>query len=144
MSSDGEASASFLDLSGIPSDSSRGRRLLTLNIFYGATASSLSGIKRLCFSQALACDAQAVISHIWPVQSIHAAIFGACLAIGLSQETGHFEGYERTLSILFGGETLLRKLEEIGHGGVQLAERARSQGYNPNSVFSWGSPLFLE
>ena len=144
LSYDGEASVSFLDLSAIPLDSSHGRRLLILNICDGATAASLGGINRLGFSQALACDAQAVISHIWPVQSIHAAIFGACLAIGLSQETGHFEGYERTLSILFGGETLLRKLEEIGHGGVQLAERARSQGYNPNSVFSWGSPLFLE
>lgn len=145
LSTEDQSGIGIGDLSSLSIDSSSdGRRLLVLNVCDGAASAMVGGLNKLGFAQALACRNQAVISHLWPVEPVYAAVFGACLALGLTKSDCLFTGYERTLSLLQGdSRELVNELQ--GAGLHKLVEHLNTRDYRFNSsIHTWGSAIFFE
>lgn len=143
LSSEDEVNISLHELASLSIRSSNGRRLLVLNVCDGAASAMVGGLNKIGFAQSLACRNQAVVSHLWPVESMHAAAFGACLAIGLAKSSGFFKGYEHALYLLHSDCREL--IDELQDRGVsELIERLSARNYRSNSTFAWGSPIFFE
>mgnify|MGYP000205619594 CR=1 FL=1 len=74
------------------------RRLLFLNVCDGATHSNVGGIAKLGFAPALSSQNQCVISHLWPVNPIVAATFGAMYAVNIAKGMSFFSAFQETLN----------------------------------------------
>lgn len=105
-----------------------GRRLLVLNTCEGAAAAALGGPSQVGLAGVAAGRGQAVISHLWPILPVPAAVFGALLAVGLSRGNDFLEAYR--FACASRAEDELRSLLEQ-NGGARLAEKVVSESLKP-------------
>ena len=121
------------------------RRLLVLNVCDGATGAVLGGALGLGVAQMLAQPAQAVISHMWPVDQRIAPVFGALLARELARGEIFFESFGRTITQMnVDKEQLVESLGESPAEFSTLIERIENRDFDPKCMYYWGSPVFLE
>jgi len=121
-----------------------GRRLLVLNACDGAAAADLGGLNRIGFAPLLARHNQAVVAHLWPVEALAAAAFGATLACRLEEGDSFFEAYSAAVAEMTQGQAAVLDFVSRVLPGSSLEERLRNQLAAPPSLDWWGSPTFLE
>ena len=120
------------------------RRLLVANLCDSATIATLGGTGELGLPIVLAHPVQPLIAQLWPVSSMHAAIFGTVLAIQIAKVRSYFEAYCRALKIMMRGREGIQAelLSEFGETHDVL-QRLRGAPDLWNNLFVWGSPAFL-
>lgn len=122
--------------------SSKGRRLLVLNVCSGATAQVRGGMARIGIGQELTGPGQQVAAHLWPVGMYAGLAFGAKFALELSAVPAP-EAYARTVAGMRDPAALRADL--ITRLGSELAihERLAYQDAQISNVMAWGAPVLL-
>jgi hypothetical protein len=120
-----------------------GRRLLVLNSCDGAASASYGGPTEFGFAPALASDKQAVISHLWPVQSFHVApAFGAVLMAGIVSVQSYADAFANSVRLVVQGwDAVARELERFG--ATDLADSVRNCSIDLDDVTYWGTPALF-
>ena len=120
-----------------------GRRLLCLNICDGGVSDGLGGIQKLGLAPSLASPAQAVISHLWPVEPRVASAFGLTICSELmAANNDHFGAFSGTL----------KRVREPWVQRVTLMRDQfdgeimdRLENFNASDdIFDWASPVFFQ
>lgn len=119
------------------------RRLLVLNSCDGAVTAQTAGLGEIGAAAYAASSAQAVVSHLWPVESSTTALmFAGVLAKALMTIPNFFEAYESAVKLLSGGSTALR-----GHTSEYSDRLTRMLDDKPDDfdrLTSWGSAAFVQ
>jgi hypothetical protein len=120
------------------------RRLFVANLCDSGTTATVGGTGELGLPVVLAKPTQALIAHLWPVSSMHAAIFGAILATKLAKQQSFFDAYCEAVKIMISGRGSI-EAELVGEFGAkhEIIQRFRGASDIWNQLFIWGSPTFL-
>jgi hypothetical protein len=120
------------------------RRLFVANLCDSGTTAILGGTGELGLPIVLAHPVQALIAHLWPVSSMHAAIFGTVLAIQIVKEQSYFNAYCEAVKIMISGREGVEAelVSEFGEAH-EVIQRLRGASDIWNNLFAWGSPAFL-
>jgi hypothetical protein len=120
------------------------RRLFVANLCDSGTTAALGGTGELGLPVVLAQPMQALIAHLWPVSSMHTAIFGAVLATQIAKQQGYFNAYSEAVKIMISGRRGI-EAELVGEFGAahDIIQRLRGASDIWNKLFIWGSPAFL-
>jgi hypothetical protein len=120
-----------------------GRRLLVLNSCDGAASASYGGPTDFGFAPTLASAKQAVISHLWPVESFHVApAFGAILMAGVIDGKPCTVAFANSVRhIVQGWDAVAAELERLG--ATDLADAARHTSIDLDDVTYWGTPALF-
>ena len=120
------------------------RRLLVLNVCDGGRSEENGLLPRVGLAPAVAGKAQAVISHLWPIQGLAAGAFGALLADALSRDQAFFLAYCDTLMHMhqpprdIGAHLASKQLKAQG-----IIERL-SRSQEDAQFQSWASAVFYQ
>jgi len=118
------------------------RRLLVLNVCYGGASPFVGGMGEFGFGARLTSPCQAVVSHLWNVDWMVAAVFGALLSGGLVESSNYHKSFAQTLGFLHAGrETMVYALAE--YGLWDAGERCERLAADLESLAHWGSPVFF-
>lgn len=120
-----------------------GRRLLVLNSCDGAASASYGGPTDFGFAPTLASAGQAVISHLWPVDSFHVApAFGAILMAGVIDGKPYTVAFANSVRhMVQGWDAVAAELERLGV--TDLADAARHTSIDLDDVTYWGTPALF-
>jgi hypothetical protein len=120
------------------------RRLFVANLCDSATTAILGGTGELGLPIVLARPVQALIAHLWPVSSMHAAILGAVLAVQITKKQSYFNAYCEAVKIMISGREGIEAelVSEFGEAH-EVIQRLRGAPDIWNNLFVWGSPAFL-
>ena len=122
-----------------------GRRLLFLNVCDGGTATPTRGAAKLGLAPMLAGPAQAVISHLWPVEQTSATLLDALLAIGLARSTGFLDAFDFAQQAVRAGSAAALELLRNEYGSdSDIVRRLEPRAMNLDSLAAWGSPAVFE
>jgi hypothetical protein len=123
----------------------RGRRLLFLNVCDGGTATPTRGAAKLGLAPMLAGPAQAVISHLWPVEQILATLLDALLAIGLARTTGFLTAFDLAQqAVRAGSAAALELLRNECGSDSDIVRWLEPRSMDLDSLAAWGSPAIFE
>jgi hypothetical protein len=127
----------------IPFENSR--RLLVLNICDGGNHNNTGGIEKLGVAQSVSNYNQCVISNLWPVHGVSAAVYGALLALQLANGVGFFKSFCSAIQDLIESEpNNVAKLNLLGEDGEFINKRISNQNIDLESLFHIGSSVFFE
>ncbi len=120
------------------------RRLFVANLCDSGTTAIVGGTGELGLPIVLAKPTQALIAHLWPVSSMHAAIFGAILATQLAKQQSFFDAYCYAVKIMIAGRRSI-EVELLSEFGAEheIIQRFHGAADIWNQLFIWGSPTFL-
>ena len=122
-----------------------GRRLLVLNVCDGATSASLGGLPEIGLAAATCTPHQAVVSHLWPVDSLVASAFSVVLACEAAKTPAYFAAFEATVqALLQGSGAVLDRMTNCLEGSASLLERFRNNERDFLKIANWGSAAFFE
>jgi CHAT domain len=121
------------------------RRFLFLNVCDGAAFASLGGLQKIGFAPALASANQCVLSHLWPVNPWAAALFGALVAINLSQEGDYFKAYNVALeTMMLENELIYSFLAGALGAENEFIRRLKNQNISFKEMVHAGSAAFFQ
>ena len=89
----------------------------------------------------LAGRTQTVISHLWSVQPIPAAAFGALLALGVRAQPDHLAACGHALGVLASGRDAVLDALDGEPCAHEITERVRNNDVPWSSVITWGPIL---
>lgn len=119
------------------------RRLLVLDSCASGTLSALGGPSTLGLAGATAGPSQAVVSHLWPVGFLAAAVSGVLLASGLGKGLGFYAAFLYSSALMKAGPQgitmALRAIEDANFIADRFENRA--QGF---TFFESDSSVFVE
>lgn len=120
------------------------RRLLVINACDSGTSATLGGVPEIGMSAVGASPNQAVISHLWPIDSWTVApIFATLLAHALTQEKSYFAAYSDTVITLTQGPAFTQaRLSAILGSDHPLVRRAGDHADDIRGLAGWGSAGF--
>lgn len=133
---------SLHDLQSVSCPSNGRRRLLVLNTCDSAASNNYSPFEEMGLGRGIVGPKQAVIGHLWRVDSSAALLLGALLAAGLSDRSPFTEAFGHALTILQAGWSDIAA-ELQSHGVGALAAEAL-HNFNAPTILDWGSAAFLE
>lgn len=121
-----------------------GRRLFVANFCDSGTTAMLGGTGELGLPMVLARDVQALVAHLWPVSSMHAAVFGAVLALQLCNSAAFFKAYCDAVKLMMSGRAAVEAelVRDFGEGH-EIIDRIRGASNVWENLFVWGSPAFF-
>ena len=138
----GDQRAAIVDLESPPERAER--RLLVLNACDSASFLVHGGLADVGLTAAAAQPAQAVISHLWPVDSmITAPVFAALLARQLGDHDGFFAAYPATILSMISRDAALMSAAAVALGPThpRVVDGDLSESWTP---YEWGSADFYE
>lgn len=122
-----------------------GRRLLVLNVCDGAKFEETGMVPRIGLAPGLASSRQATISHLWPVEGLPSAAFGAYLATFIAAGTPFFEAYVRALvAMRKPGSSIADELQALYGRNFDLLDRLRARNEDYKPLKYSGSPAFFQ
>ena len=131
----------------LPAPGGSQRRLLVLNACDSASSATFGGLTTFGPGAILAGPTQGVLGHMWPIEVISGAGFGAVLGASLARGYAFLESYGHATTALRGGpDGLLAALEEetvVGDLRDRLEARSNAVDHEPG-ILDWGSPVFFE
>lgn len=119
------------------------QRLLFLNICDGATSSTSDSLYDNGFGAGLANTAQCVISHLWPVETEPALVYGAVFAHFISLKNNFWESFQMTIRLLNENNNII--LDALTESNQLLDVAAIEQRLNEeinSNIYYWGSGVF--
>jgi hypothetical protein len=122
------------------------RRLLVLNVCDGGRFEEVGVLPRVGLAPAVASSAQATISHLWPIQPLAAAAFGALLAHHLARSLSYYDAFSQTLLTLHAGVgRIVQILRALGVGETDsLIQRIENATLDFENLAYSGSGAFYE
>lgn len=123
------------------------RRMLILNICEGGTPLVFDAPPKLGIAPLLTGASQSVISHMWPVRSDIAPVFGLLVAIGYRTTQDWFQAYCFAMNSLRSERIDLVNLLTNSAGTQNAIVDRASRGSGPfaeEKICFWGSPVFYE
>ncbi|MFG3042191.1 CHAT domain-containing protein [Streptomyces sp. NPDC048330] len=138
---DGEK-VTVLDLLEASPPATGQRRLLVLNACDTAASSSQHAFAELGIGRGIVGPAQAVIGHLWPVDTYAALVFGALLAGGLADGSPYATAFADALTLLQKPWTEIGT-ELQGRGVGSLIAHALQEFQSP-TILDWGSAAFMD
>ncbi len=125
-----------------------GRRLLVLNLCESGIAQQSPAPPRVGFGPLLASRHQAVVGHLWSVETMAAVAFGALLVVRLSEGASYVDAFACALRALRSTSSdIATALERLGAAATDVATRlrfGRDDVLADRGVLTWGSPAFFE
>lgn len=128
--------------------SANARRLLVLNLCESGIAQQSPAPPRVGFGPLLACRHQAVVGHLWSVETTAAVAFGALLIARLSEGVSYVDAFASALGAMRGtSRDVAAALEPLGGAAADVATRfrfGRDDTLAARGILTWGSPAFFE
>ncbi|MEU7913925.1 hypothetical protein [Microbispora bryophytorum] len=134
------------DLVATSPPAGEGRRLLFLNICDGAASPTLGGLPEVGIAAATCSPIQAVISHLWPVDTFSVApSYAILLASALAQDVGYFPAYmSATRTLIDGASAVSSCIQNLAPSASRLIDRLENHPPEMATIAGWGSPAFFE
>lgn len=125
-------------------NSKDGRRLVILNICSGGAPATDESPANTGIGPIIASSNNAVVGHLWDINPLVGATFGALLALELGKQTSFFEAFCAAVSALRKSRKDIEST--IRSAGLpELADRVVNSDSIPfEDIASWGSPVFWE
>ena len=122
------------------------RRLLVLNVCDGGRFEEVGVLPRVGLATAVASPAQATISHLWPIQPLAAAAFGALLAQHLARSLSYYDAFAQThLTLHAGAGRIVQTLRASGVAEADsLIQRIENATLKFENLAYSGSGAFYE
>jgi hypothetical protein len=118
-------------------------RMLFLNICDGATASTLNSLYDIGFGASLSGHSQVVLSHIWPVETVPAMVYGVLYAHFLSSGKDFWAAFTSTIQkLLEGKESVIDTIIEYYHGDDMKDILDQLDDALESNIYYWGSGVF--
>lgn len=125
-----------------PGDS---RRLLILNLCDGGTTATVGGLHRTGIAPSLTNSKQSVISHIWPVEPLVAAVFGSFLSYYLSEKHDPMQAFNSAvLHLMDERYSIYEYVRSTTHKQIELPDRINRSSVEFGDFRHWASPIYFE
>ncbi|NTU74369.1 CHAT domain-containing protein [Candidatus Roizmanbacteria bacterium] len=120
------------------------RRMLFLNVCDGATSAYYGGLARFGMAGLLTKNNQAVVSHLWPINNLMAAVYASIFFANITKDIGMFELYRKTKRVIAGGKEQVLEFLKNHKGVDNLIERLENQKVECGEYVNSGSLAFYE